>query len=90
MVGPLRSYNFTKFMLNFFPKPDLWVFLNPPLKTVKTRKLELSDKELKRQTNSYSNLFRHKKNVLRFNTISPKKKMILQIVKKVNKLSKKK
>ena len=68
----------------------MWIFLNPPLKIIKTRKLELSDKEYKKQVNSYVTLFRHKKNVLRFNTIISKKKTILHIEKKINELTKKK
>ena len=93
LIDPLRykhnlSFNLTKFVLNFFPKPNMWIFLNPPLETIKTRKLELSDKEYKKQVNSYVKLFRHKKNVLRFNTIISKKKITLHIEKKINELIK--
>ena len=66
LVDPLRykqnvSQSLTKFILNFFPKPDLWIFLNPTLKTIKSRKNELSDNEIKRQIRDYKKFFCNKK-----------------------------
>ena len=73
IVDPLRyknslSKNIIKFIIDFFPKPNLWIFLNPSIKVVKSRKNELNDKELKRQIKEYSFFFKNKKNVLRLNT----------------------
>lgn len=93
LIDPLRyKHNLylvlTKFMLSFFPKPDLWIFLNPSFKTIKTRKFELSDKELKRQINEYTIFFSKKKNVLILNTKINKKKSIILIAKKIQKIIK--
>ena len=67
LIDPLRykhslSLNLTKFILNFFPKPKLWIFLNPSLKTIESRKHELPRNELKRQIRDYLLFFRNKKN----------------------------
>ena len=55
------SENITKIVLSFFPKPDLWIFLKPSLKTIKLRKSELPDNELRRQTKKYIIFFKKKK-----------------------------
>ena len=73
IVDPVRyknslSKNIIKFIIDFFPKPNLWIFLNTSIKVVKSRKNELNDKELKRQIKEYSIFFKNKKNVLRLNT----------------------
>ena len=86
LIDPLRykhnaSKKLTKFILNFFPKPDLWIFLNPSLKTIKSRKQELSDTELKRQIKDYTQFFRNQKNVLKLNTNNKKKILIKKITK---------
>ena len=92
LIDPLRykhnlSYGLTKFILNFFPKPDLWIFLNPSLKAVESRKRELSYKELKRQSKDYIFFFKNKKNVLKLNKNIQKKKLIKIITKKINDLN---
>jgi thymidylate kinase len=89
LIDPLRykhnlSPKLTKLILNFFPKPDLWVFANPLLKTIKHRKLELPVIELKRQIKDYTCFFKNKKNVLMLDTSVKKEKLIKQIVKKIN------
>ena len=86
LIDPLRykhslSHSLTKFILNFFPKPDLWIFLNPSLKTIESRKQELSDTELKRQIKDYTQFFRNQKNVLKLNTNNKKKILIKKITK---------
>ena len=88
LIDPLRykhnlSRKLTKLILNFFPKPDLWVFANPLLKTIKHRKLELPVIELKRQIKDYTCFFKNKKNVLMLDTSVKKEKLIKQIVKKI-------
>ena len=55
------SKKFTKYILSLFPEPNLWLFLEAPLKLVEKRKKELPTKELKRQMKEYSS-FSKKKN----------------------------
>ena len=93
LIDPLRykhslSLSLTKFILNFFPKPDLWIFLKPTQKTINLRKHELSDAELRRQMKEYSNFFKNKTNVLKLNTNNPCKASIKLIKKKINYLIK--
>lgn len=88
LIDPLRYQNslskgLTKSILNFFPQPNLWIFLNPFLKTIKSRKTELSDIELKRQIYDYKYFFKAKKNVLYLNTANKKEVLIKKIVKKI-------
>jgi thymidylate kinase len=88
LIDPLRyrhnlSKKFTKIILNFFPKPDLWIFLKPSLKTVKSRKIELPDNELNRQSKEYMEFFKNQKNVIILNTNLKKKKLIDLISKKI-------
>jgi thymidylate kinase len=89
VVDPLRykhslSLDLTKFILNFFPKPDLWIFLNPSLKIIDSRKQELSNSETKRQIRGYTLFFRNRKNVLKLDTNVKKKKLVEQIKKIIN------
>ena len=89
LIDPLRYKNnlskyTTKFILSFFPKPDLWIFLNPSIRTIKLRKIELSDIELKRQIKEYSIFFKNKKNVLKLNTNNQRNVSIELIKKKIN------
>lgn len=93
IIDPLRykhnlSNRTTKFLLNNFPKPDLWIFLKPPIKTLKSRKFELSEQELKHQIKKYSNFFINKKNVLILNTNNKYKILIKKILKKINYINK--
>ena len=93
LIDPLRyKHNFpkslTKLIIDIFPKPDLWIFLRPSIKTLKSRKKELSEKELRRQTKEYSIFFKNKKNVLRLNTNSICKISIIKIKKKLNHINK--
>ncbi len=91
LIDPLRykhglSKKVTKFFLQFFPQPDLWVFLKPTLAIVKSRKMELPNNEISRQINEYVKFFRNKKNVIMLNTNMPKKKVIKKILTKVRNL----
>ena len=93
IVDPLRyrqnlPLKLTTIILNFFPKPDLWIFLNSSLKTIKSRKLELSDKELRRQIREYNKFFKNKKNVIMLNSNIKKKKLTNKILKKIMFLTK--
>ena len=88
LIDPLRykhnlSFFLTKLILNFFPKPDLWIFLNPSIKTIESRKKELTHIELKRQITEYKHFFRSQKNVLILNTNIKKNKLIKKIIKKI-------
>ena len=92
LIDPLRykhnlTFMFTKkFIMNFFPQPDFWFFLNPSIKTIKSRKNELTDNELNRQIREYKQFFKNKKNVLMLNTRIKKTKLINRIVKKIKTL----
>jgi thymidylate kinase len=93
LIDPIRykhglSKKLTILILNFFPRPDLWIFLKPSLKTVKSRKQELSDNELKKQIKDYTKFFKNQKNVLTLNT-SVQKKILIQSIKKKIKYYKK-
>ena len=86
LIDPLRykhnlSKNLTKFILNFFPKPNLWIFLNTDLKTIKSRKRELPDNVLKHQIQNYIKFFKTEKNVLVLNS-NKKDILISRIIKK--------
>ena len=92
-IDPIRyqhrlSSNLTNFILGYFPKPDLWIFLNASKKTIKSRKNELSESELNLLTKKYSIFFKNQKNVLKLNTNTLIKKSILQIKKKMKPLFK--
>ena len=78
----------TKFILSFFPTPDLWIFLKPTLKTIKSRKVELTENEMRRQTKEYSFFFKNKKNVLILNTNTQSKILIKKIKKKIHSIIK--
>tara|TARA_B110000971_G_C19761771_1_gene386783 strand:- start:59 stop:637 length:579 start_codon:yes stop_codon:yes gene_type:complete len=88
LIDPLRykhslSQSLTKSILKFFPKPNLWIFLNPSLKTIKSRKLELQDSELKRQIRDYTHFFKNQKNVLKINEDAHKKNIFKTITKRI-------
>ena len=89
LIDPLRyrhglPIKFTKFFLQFFPQPDLWIFLKPSLRIIKSRKIELHDSEINRQIQEYIKFFKHKKNVIMLNTNMQKKKIITKILTKIN------
>ena len=88
LIDPLRyrhnlSKNLTKLILGFFPDPDLWIFLKPTLRVLKSRKSELSESELKRQSKDYSIFFKNKKNVLILDTNKKNKISIIKIKKTI-------
>jgi thymidylate kinase len=89
LIDPLRyrhnlSNKLTKFILNIFPEPDLWIFLKPSLKTVRLRKQELSENETKKQIKKYSIFFIKKKNVLKLDTAKNFKTLLTTIKKKIS------
>ena len=93
LIDPLRykhclSDSLTKFILSFFPVPDLWIFLNPPLKIIKSRKLELPDIEFKRQISDYKKFFIKQNNVLMLEIIIPKTKIAKKVTESINNLIK--
>ena len=51
----------TKFILDLFPRPHLWIILKAPIKLIEKRKKELPTKELKRQMREYLNFSKKKK-----------------------------
>jgi len=93
LIDPLRykhslTQGLTKIILIFFPKPDLWIFLKPSLKIIKSRKNELPISELRRQIKSYTKFFKSKKNVLNLKNNVQKKKLVKEITKKISNLIK--
>ena len=93
LIDPLRykhslTQGLTKIILIFFPKPDLWIFLKPSLKIIKSRKNELPISELRRQIKSYTKFFKSQKNVLNLKNNVQKKKLVKEITKKISNLIK--
>ena len=89
MIDPIR-YKFklpnriTKFILNLFPNPTLWIVLNAPLKVLEKRKKELPTKELKKQIRSYLNFAKQRKNSIVVNTNNSVQSSLSLIIKKIN------
>ena len=89
MIDPIR-YKFnlpnriTKFILNFFPNPSLWIVLNAPIKVLEKRKKELPTKELKKQIRSYLNFAKQRKNSIIINTNNSVQSSLSLIIKKIN------
>ena len=73
----------TRFILKLFPKPNLWIFLNPPIKIIEKRKKELPTHELTRQSNEYKKLLKKESNVLTINTNKKNTKNISLIVREI-------
>jgi len=93
MIDPIR-YKFnlpnriTKFILNFFPNPSLWIVLNAPIKVLEKRKKELPTKELKKQIRIYLNFAKQRKNSMVINTNNSVQSSLSLIIKKLITLSK--
>jgi thymidylate kinase len=89
MIDPIR-YKFnlpnsiTKFILNLFPNPNLWIVLNAPIKVLEKRKKELPTKELKKQIRSYLNFAKQRKNSIVVNTNNSVQSSLSLIIKKIN------
>ena len=89
MIDPIR-YKFnlpsriTKFILNLFPNPTLWIVLNAPLQVLEKRKKELPTKELKRQIRTYLNFAKQRKNSIVVNTNNSVQSCLSLIIKKIN------
>jgi thymidylate kinase len=74
----------TKYILSFFPTPNLWIILTAPINKIEKRKKELSTSELKRQVKSYINFAKSKKNSLIVNTGKNIQSCISLIISKIN------
>ena len=89
IIDPIR-YKFnlpdriTKFILNLFPNPSLWIFLNAPIKVLEKRKKELPTREIKKQIRSYLNFAKQRKNSIVVNTNNSVQSSISLIIKKIN------
>ena len=89
IIDPIR-YKFnlpnriTKFILNLFPNPSLWIILNAPIKVLEKRKKELPTKELKKQIISYLNFAKRRKNSIVVNTNQSTQSSLSVIIKKIN------
>ena len=89
MIDPIR-YKFnlpniiTKFILNLFPNPSLWIFLNAPIKVLEKRKKELPTRELKKQIRSYLNFVKQRKNSIVVNTNNSVQSSLSLIIKKID------
>jgi len=77
------SKKITRFILKLFPKPNLWIFLNPPITIIEKRKKELPTHELIRQSNEYKKLLKKESNVITVNTEQKTAKNISLIVRKM-------
>jgi len=92
MIDPIR-YKFnlpnkiTKFILNFFPNPSLWIVLNAPIKELEKRKKELPTKELKKQIRIYLNFAKQRKNSIVVNTNNSVQSCLSLIIKKINRFN---
>ena len=73
-----------KFILNLFPKPNLWVVLTAPVKLLEKRKKELSTRELKKQIKSYLNFAKKRQNSIVINTNNSVQSSLSLIIKKIN------
>ena len=78
------SKKLTKYILNLFPEPNLWIVLKAPIKLIEKRKKELPTSELKRQMKEYINFAKTKKNTLIIDTSKNIIKNLLLITKKIN------
>jgi thymidylate kinase len=78
----------TKFILNFFPNPSLWIVLNAPIKVLEKRKKELPTKELKKQIRIYLNFAKQRKNSIVINTNNSVQSSLSLIIKKLITLTK--
>ena len=92
MIDPIR-YKFnlpnriTKFILNFFPNPSLWIVLNAPIKVLEKRKKELPTRELKKQIRSYLYFAKQRKNSIVINTNNSVQSSLSLIIKKIDSLN---
>ena len=89
MIDPIRykfnlPINITKFILNLFPNPNLWIVLNAPIKVLEKRKKELPTKELKKQIRSYLNFAKQRKNSIVVNTNNSVQSSLSLIIKKID------
>ena len=82
------SKNFMSKILELFPKPDLWVYLNAPKHILNKRKQELSKDELCKQIKKYDFFFKKETSLLKLNTQKNIQNNLSLIVSKINSISK--
>jgi thymidylate kinase len=92
MIDPIRykfnlPINITKFILDLFPNPNLWIVVNAPIKVLEKRKKELPTKELKRQIRTYLNFAKQRKNSIVVNTNNSVQSCLSLIIKKINRFN---
>ena len=74
---------FTEFIIDLFPQPDLWIFVNAPIKLIEKRKKELPTLELKKQIKKYKSLSKKKNSILLINTSDKIEKNISLIIRRM-------
>ena len=77
------SLNIVKKILNFIPKPNLWIILDAPISVLQNRKDELKISELLILKKKYINFAKKKKNSMILNTKKPIQSCLSQIQKKL-------
>ena len=92
MIDPIRykfnlPINIAKIILDLFPKPNLWIVVNAPIKVLEKRKKELPTKELKRQIRTYLNFAKQRKNSIVVNTNNSVQSCLSLIIKKINRFN---
>ena len=81
------SLKLTRKILDYFPEPDLWVFLKAPINILEKRKRELPRKELKSQGKKYIEFAKTRNNVLLLNTRKSINSNVSLIEKRINSIS---
>jgi len=77
------SKTLTKYILNLFPQPNLWIILRTPIQLIEKRKKELSTSELRRQMKEYINFAKTKKSKIIIDTSRNITKNLSLITKKI-------
>ena len=81
------SLKLTRKILDYFPEPDLWVFLKAPINILEKRKRELPRKELKSQGKKYIEFAKTRNNVLLLNTRKSINSNVSLIEKRINSIN---
>ena len=81
------SEKLTKLILNYFPKPNLWVHLEASIKNIERRKKELARVELRKQLKSYRFFFKNRGNYIKINTNFYSKKNLDLIIAKIKSIT---
>ena len=81
------SEKLSKLILNYFPKPNLWVHLEASIKNIENRKKELARAELQKQLKSYRYFFKNRGNTIKINTNYHPKKNLNLIISKIKSIT---